>query len=226
MIKKLKINCISNETPSIFERREHVLLGISPFNGYFTEDNITTLIEWGLKEFSEINVFIPDTLPLYNFLALGYSKEKAIYKVKRQANYLRNKVLRSFLNLGYDKKKSENLIINMEFLENNPNYIKIRDYCYTLYDNNVIFRNKCLQCTEWILQGYSQQLNHNNTSDSKLAVNYLLKEMPLFLNTPIILDVPSSIFVYHQTPNLLLDLFSNKLELGSDLNQGFMQLNF
>lgn len=217
------VNCISHNTKEIFAKREHAVLGISPFNGYFTDKRITDLLQWGLQEFRSISVFVPDTLPLYNFLELGYTKEKAHHKSRRQANYLKNKIARSFLALGYSKEDAEKLVIDMQYLESNKSYVELKDLCYSSYENNQIFRQKCLASTSWILKEYSED---NSRGNFEIAVNYLLKEMPMFLDSPSILNVSSSVFIYHQTPGIITDLFNNGLSLSSKVNQGFIELNF
>ena len=67
-VAPLSLNC-----ENLLKRREHVLLGISPFNSYYCEFRITKLIEWARDNFKNFHIFVPDTLPYYNFLALGYS---------------------------------------------------------------------------------------------------------------------------------------------------------
>lgn len=217
-------NFVSANSQKIYQKKEHVLLGISPFNSYFSEENIFNLIKWASDNFSRFHVFIPDTLPMYTFLALGYTKEKSIKKAKRQAAYLKNKVNRVFKKMGYSDEFALHLLIDMAFLERNPIYINLKNLCYRLYEKNVIFRDQCNLSTEWVLKGHHA---HMDSLDPQLAVHYILHEMPLFCDTPSILDTSSSIFVYHQIPKLLNFLYTNYTDNAflSSL-QGFMEVVF
>jgi len=79
----------------ILKSRQHALLGISPFNSYYIEDSIRELVMWANQSFDDFNLFIPDTLPVHNFIAMGYDIGKAVKKTKKQISYLRKNALRS-----------------------------------------------------------------------------------------------------------------------------------
>ncbi|MFJ9011657.1 tRNA-dependent cyclodipeptide synthase [Streptomyces canus] len=59
----------------------------------------------------------------------------------------------------------------------------------------------------------------------RLAVRYFLAEMPLFLDTPRIANVTSSVFCYHQVPNFLDELFHRRLTLRPADGQGYVRLS-
>ena len=95
-----------NETPvserckEILEKREHVLIGISPLNSYYSEERITKLIHWGHTGFKSFHILTADTLSHYNFLAIGYPLNKAKKKTRQNWNSLRNKIARAFQSIG------------------------------------------------------------------------------------------------------------------------------
>ncbi len=215
---------ISPLSEEIFSKKEHILLGISPFNSYFSEEMIGYWIKWAQKTFTSFNIFVPDTLPVHTFIALGYSEAKAKSKAKRQASYLKNKISRALLKLGFSTQDLNNLLIDMNFLEANESYNRLKEKCYSLYKDNLEFRNECDQCTGWVLNGHpAKELKEEHLN---IAVRYILDEMPLFLNTPSILNKSSSIFSYHQTPQLLNYLYTNHMENEYvALNQGYLELS-
>lgn len=221
---KITPTLISSLSKELYTKKEHVLLGISPFNSYFSEEMISYWIQWAEKNFSSFNIFIPGTLPIYTFIALGYDLEKAKNKAKRQAVYLRNKVLRAFSKCGFTHTQADNLIIDMGFLEKNESYTRLKEKCYFLYTTNPNFKNECDKCTEWVLNGHTN--NSLNTAKANIAVRYILDEMPLFMDTPSILNTTSSLFSYHQTPQFMNYLYTNQIENEFiALNQGFMELS-
>lgn len=222
-----RIQCCSQNCQYIFESKEHILLGISPFNSYYNEINISLLLKWASETFQQFHVFSPDTLPIYNFLALGYGKEKAQKKASKQARYLKNKIVRAFESLGFSKENANALIIDMSNLEQNSVYQKHKNECFNLFENDLHFRTDCFEATEWILSGY--QAPSNREADKQIAIRYLLEEMPLFLDTPSILNLNSSMFCYHQTPAFIKNLYTNTNCNRSSilsLQQGFIEVRF
>lgn len=113
-----------------------MLLGISPFNSYFSEEIIGHWIQWAHSTFSSFHIFIPDTLPIYTFLALGYDEAKAQNKTKRQAAYLKNKVARALERCQLKELDVTQLIIDMDYLENNPAYLELKEQCYARRESN------------------------------------------------------------------------------------------
>lgn len=182
--------------------KEHAVVGVSPFVSYFTEKNIINVIKYTASNFEKFNVFIPDTLPIYNFLSIGYSFEEAKSKTKRQFNYLRNKVFKSFQYLGYDFNYIGNSLIVMDDLFNNKYYINLIDKFFNLYNINEEFKNECDQFSLDVLSG---------SHDINIAVKYLLYEMPLFMNSPEIFGVKSSTFIYYNTPKFIKYIFNKKI---------------
>ena len=209
---------------ALYQKKEHVLLGISPFNSYFSEEMIGHWIQWAQTTFLSFHIFIPDTLPIYTFLALGYDELKAKRKAKNQASYLKNKVARALLQCQLDDLDANKLIIDMYYLENNEAYMELKKTCYALYNDHSEFQKECDQCTGLVLNGHAVKDSH--IANSKIAVQYILNEMPLFMNTPAILNIPSSLFSYHQTPPFINYLYTdhskNKFVA---LNQGYIELS-
>lgn len=219
------VNLCSQNCESIYEFREHVLLGISPFNSYYSEENITALVRWASETFKHFHIFIPDTLPEYNFIALGYAEEKAKKKSLKQARYLKNKIIRAFKSLGFSNDYANHLIIDMEKLQQNEFYQKHRDVCFNLFENDLDFRKDCLEATEWTLNSY--QVTLKRSPEKQIAVHYLLEEMLLFLDTPSILNVNSSLFCYHQTPLFIKKLYTSyRKSTILSLQQGFIEIQF
>ena len=218
-----KENCVSFNCQQIYIQKEHALLGISPFNSYFSEKNILDLIHWTIKNFQSFNIFIPDTLPIYTFLALGYEESKAIKKTKRQIAYLRNKIFRALAEAGFSIKEAEKLIIDISSLEQNKSYMNLRNNCYELYHSDLDFQFECNQCTSWVLSGYN--VNLNELKDKYIAIRYLLDEIPLFVNSPAILNINTSMFIYHQTPAFINYLYNHSACDIVSKNQGFIHVS-
>jgi cyclo(L-tyrosyl-L-tyrosyl) synthase len=215
--------CVSQNCKKIYLDKQHALLGISPFNSYFSEQNILLLTKWASTNFQTFNIFVPDTLPIYTFLALGYEERRAINKTKRQASYLNNKIHKALISLGYSNEEIEKLLINISHLKNNRNYVDIKDKCYDLYNNDMHFQKECNLATSWVLSGHEKNLN--DLEHKHIAIRYLLDEMPLFINTPQILNLETSMFVYHQLPEFINYLYNTASYNILSKNQGFIQVS-
>lgn len=208
----------------ISKTKDHAVIGISPFNSYYSETKIALLIKWAFEAFNNFHIFIPDTLPIYNFLALGYEKDKAEKKTYKQTRYLKNKIIRAGVSIGFSEENIHSRIIDINKLESNTSFTHNKILCYELFEKDHIFREECLIATQWILNGYETS---EKDIDKEIAVRYLLDEMPLFINTPSILDVPSSVFCYHQTPNFIKTLYNNSNRAPFlSLQQGFVEVSF
>jgi len=76
------------ETSSeLLKKGEHALIGISPFNGYFTYERINFIVKWASVNFENFTIFYPDTLSKHT-LYHKYTKKDLDKKVKHADNNL------------------------------------------------------------------------------------------------------------------------------------------
>ena len=99
-IHNVKLTFASKRTRDIYNKRQHAFVGLSPFNSYYSTENITDIMAWTIDTFSSFNIFIPTNLSVYTLLAMGYELDKAEKKVRRQDKYLYNKLVRACNTLG------------------------------------------------------------------------------------------------------------------------------
>lgn len=214
--------CSSLRCKQIFALHDHALLGISPFNSYYSEENIKGLLGWARSNFSSFHIFIPDTLPIHTFVALGYDESKAEKKTKKQVSYLMNKTHRALSHIGFSGEESQRKIITVSSMELNAQYIKLKQFCYDLYNSNIAFQNECIKCIHFILN--SQNMASCKPEQYKIAIRYLLDEMPFFIDTPSILGVSISMFIYHQIPGFIDYLHNHMSKKITSISQGFMKV--
>lgn len=187
---------------------DQCILGISPFNSRFSVDYIQILYQCSIKHFKNICFYIPDEPAVYSFLALSYENNIAKKRVKRQCNYLKNKIFRALGELGLSRNDVSEKILTHSFLKLNKDYTTMKDIVYSLYLNNHSFRSGCLETT---MQSFNSQKQYVNPpiDFAQIAVNYFLLELPVFINGSKILNVDSCNFCYHSCPNLLEKMFLN-----------------
>ena len=128
------INIINFDTKSqnIYEKKEYVLLGISPCNGYYTEEKIANLIQWAKVNFQGFYIFLADELSYFNFKGIGYTEEQAICATKKEDRLLLNKTTRALKKIGF----SSNKIILHKDLKNQKEYQELyQKYTKALFNN-------------------------------------------------------------------------------------------
>lgn len=55
----------------IFQRREHICLGISPFNSYFKRTRSTQMCHWAAREIRNVQFHLPDGPSTFTLQAKG-----------------------------------------------------------------------------------------------------------------------------------------------------------
>jgi len=218
----MKETPVSSRCAEILESREHVLLGISPLNSYYSEEKINELLCWARDNFKSFHVLTSDTIFKQNFLALGYDEKKATAKTRLNWNALRNKILRAFSNIGYNEQECQEKIIALSGkLPDGSLFNAIREACTKRYKHDLEFKQKCLSSSKEVIKNYSADVND---AMLEVAAVYLLEEMPFYLDTPSMLDVPTSLMVYHKAIPFFTDLYKDRAEYLVSNNQGHLIL--
>jgi cyclo(L-tyrosyl-L-tyrosyl) synthase len=223
-VKSIKF--VNDLSKKLFDLKEHALFGISPFNSYYTEDNLKKLFSWGLSNFKEISVCIPDGASTYTLQALGYPKDKADRKTKRHDNNLRNKAIKALVanNLSEYEAKSKMLFFS-DLAQNNKKYMEFCKLYEQMYENDKNFREGCLLTSKYVLSTKDNSACVDETV-LNLAIKYFLAELPLYLNTTDILNVNSSLFVYKDLPTDFVNKIYNNGPFSSllSLKQGYLAI--
>lgn len=218
------VNPVTDNCRRILEKRRHVLIGVSPFNSYFSEARLRELAAWARETFESMHLFIPDVPTTYTLLALGYSHKEATWKARRQVRYVLNKIERALEAVGLARENATKVILNWQKLDANARYHTLLEKATQAYEHDRSFRNDCRDAAWWVLEKRLGQPTERTTVNLDLAAKYLLSEMPLFVDTPGILDKESSLFAYHQCPQLLERLYQGHYHLRVSNNQGFVRV--
>ena len=205
-----------------FALREHCCFGISPFNSYFSEERIRELAIWGLREFKSMHFFIPDIPAVYTLEAQGYSREKAEWKARRQAQYLKNKIHRALSGLALSTERIYEMILDWERLSATKRYVELHEEVLQIFEDDLAFRAHCLEASRWVLTQKVDTSEILTDAALELAVKYFLAEIPLFADTLGIVGKTSSVFCYHQRVNFLEKFYQRKLALVPQEHQGFV----
>jgi cyclo(L-tyrosyl-L-tyrosyl) synthase len=213
---------LTDNSRTILEQRTHVLIGVSPFNSYFSEARLRELAAWGRENFEAMHLFIPDFPTTYTLLALGYSSKEANWKVRRQARYVINKAGRALEAVGFSRENAANIVLTWEKVAANARYQALLKEAGDVYESDAVFRKDCQDTAWWVLEKRLGNTTTRANVNLELAAKYLLSEMPLFVDTPGILGMKSSLFAYHQCPSLLERLYRGQYRHRAADNQGFV----
>lgn len=217
----MKTTYASSISEIVFKKGDAVVLGISPFNSYFSESAIAKLYDWSLSRFKNIWIFVPDAPTKFTLMALGYEENQAIKKSRRQCKYLFNKIEKAV-----DLQSKAVTLVNSEWLSSSVMYQKKLSLIYQLFDSNKSFREECLQCSRLIMSNYSHKVNEINDHTLLVAVNYLLAELPIFTASTDIFDEKSAVFCYHNNPPFIQRLFKDNLFGLVNNKQGLVTVTF
>lgn len=227
-MSEMKINCIPSNFDSIYQKREHLCLGISPFNSYFSEAKLCELAAFGKAEFKMFHFFIPDVPSVYTLEALGYPAEKAEWKARRQCQYLSNKAHKALRSIGISEIDCEKHILNWERVNQSKTFQTLHAHLKQEFESSNEFRLACIDASRWVLEKRVEDVSQLSPTALELATKYLLAELPLFLDTPgILADLPgpriqASLFGYHQCIPFFENLFNNVFSVKVATRQGFL----
>ncbi len=182
---------------------ECAIIGISPFNSYFSETKIHQLINWAKENFKDYYLFVPDEPSKFTLMALGYDEARATKKMKKQKNWYNNKIKRVINEIENSDKAFENKVLNWKKLSSNQRYNIVHQSYHELFKNDHFFATECLSATKWVL-------NNKGITDQKalhLGVNYFISELPLFFNANLVVGKKATTFVYSSAPELVKNTY-------------------
>lgn len=201
----------------LWERGAAALIGISPFNSYFDEHRIRQLLEFCGQAGRAVFLFVPDEVTRYTLEAKGYETSRALKKMNRQVQYLRNKIVRAANGSG-----SAPIVFDCAELSKRHEYVRRHLELERRFESDPSFRQGCLDTTRWVLAATpSDQINEQA---ALLGVRYLLAELPMFLHAPEIIGRNEVVFVYHQCPAFVADLYRGRYGDGASTGQGFVEV--
>lgn len=204
------------------ESGRHVCIGVSPFNSHFSVERITALARWAMSGFERFHFFIPDRAAAYTLEAVGYDPDRARAKARRQGQYVVNKVCRALGDLGV--ADPERHVLDGAALAENAAYQRLLAHAHDLFATDEAFADRCLDATRWVLDRRLPDGEVPTEDQLRCAVRYFLAELSLFVDTPAIAGVESSVFAYHQRVKFLESLYSRELTWRPRPDQGFVLL--
>ncbi|MCC3769050.1 tRNA-dependent cyclodipeptide synthase [Streptomyces sp. UNOC14_S4] len=202
----------------VWERRQHVVFGISPGNSYFHVARLTELLGWLCAEFARVDVVIPDSALEHTYRALGYDPQRAAKKARGEINVLCNRVARAWESGGGPRPTDG--LHRMSELESNDVYREKLAECERALDEDSALWDTCADMSREVLaaRGYDGPLTVERI---ERAMRYLVAELPFFLASADIFGAPSSLNFYHRPLPLAELVFAGKSLLQASPRQAY-----
>lgn len=223
-VNTMEVRAVSDNSLRLLRNAAHVVLGISPFNSYFSEELIRDWVAWGRATFKEMHIFVPDVPTEYTLRAAGYSEAEAIRKARRQARYLLNKVGRALEAVDVPKDSADDLILTWDRLSSIPRYQELLEEATAAYRADAELQHDIRAEALCVLKGRAEPLARLSPENLDVAAQYFLCEMPLFVDTPTILRQESSVFAYRECGPMLEKLYGGRYHYRVSERQGFVVL--
>jgi cyclo(L-tyrosyl-L-tyrosyl) synthase len=211
---------LSSECATVLRHSEHVCIGVSPFNSYFSTERLASLARWAYDGFESFHFFVPDEITAYTFEALGYPTSRAQQKAHRQARYTHNKIQTALA--AASLPNPGDYVLGMQQLNANPRYLELCEQVHRLFADSESFREACLDATRWVLDGKLPAGRAAEPEQLSLGARYFLAELPLFAGSGYIVGARNSLFAYHQRVRFLERFFDRELEWTPRPGQGFL----
>lgn len=213
----------SENCSRVIAMKQHIMIGISPFNSKFSEKYITKLIYWGAKKFKSIDILLPDIeSAMLLILASGATKAKAERKTKKELNRIR-RILYNIQSFHHLEKLFR--ILDFSQYKQNENYKTLKSKAINLYKQNQEFSALCAKMSNQAVGhraksvGLStEEITRFETTD--ISIEYIFDEIPFYVNTPSLLNIESSVLAYHREWPIGELLLSGKSPLYVDKQQG------
>ncbi|WP_233415460.1 tRNA-dependent cyclodipeptide synthase [Streptomyces sp. N35] len=193
-------------------------LCVSPGNSYFSAQRIQDLALWGLALFRRVDFVYTDLHVAEMYEAFGYAPDDARRKFVKNLRGVRAKVNNAVEALDPEGRRLR--AQPMSSFTDNPAYREIHSHLQGRLAHDADFRATCDALVDTFLSDKVLDGKQATPHQREVCLEYVCAEAPLFLDTPAILGVPSSLNCYHQLLPMAELLYSRGHGLRASRNQG------
>ncbi|WP_217143779.1 tRNA-dependent cyclodipeptide synthase [Streptomyces sp. AC627_RSS907] len=177
----------------LLQRGEHALIGVSPGNGYFTQDRLAGLLDWAQQRFDRVDIVYTDLHLSCLHEANGCSPDHAQARAKRSVKDTLRRLRRAVERLPSADKVHLQALSACTAL---PGYQSARQHLDHALETDQRFANACDTHVRHLL-GPERPATSATMARYQAALAYLRAELPLLLRSPEVFGVPSSVCCYH-----------------------------
>jgi cyclo(L-tyrosyl-L-tyrosyl) synthase len=213
----------SERCAGLVDAGHHVFLGISPGNGYFSEDRLVALLRWAAVRFTRVEIAHPDPGTVARtYLGRGYEPPHARARARRDVRQTANRISRAVTAVRIDPARLR--VARFSDFYDTPAYRAALERVTRAHQEQPAFHATCTRMVTGVLRA-TMPTDWTPTADQlTVGAEYLDRELPFLLDTPAILGVPASVFAYRATPALAGFLYGPDAPLPAADTQGFVTL--
>ncbi|MGV9456073.1 tRNA-dependent cyclodipeptide synthase [Streptomyces sp. NPDC003635] len=194
---------------------DHAVIGVSPGNSYFSARRVLDLARWGMALFDRVDFVYTDLHIAEMYEASGYRPDDARRKAVKNLRGVRAKVRGAVR--AVDPGGTRVRAHAMSDFGANPAYRDLHEHLTARLGTDEEFRTTCEQLVGSFLSGRAEDATE---AQREVCMAYVCAEAPLFLDTPAVLGVPSSLNCYHQLLPMAELLYAPGAGLRASRNQG------
>lgn len=196
----------SPESERLVDRAEHVLLGLSPWNGYYKPRTIEALVGWACGRFATVDVLIPGYEAAHTLTAAGFAAPRAVHRARRAVGQLRAPARRALAQAGV--ADPERHVHTWTRLADRPQYAAARARAEHAYRTDPAVRRSCRTTARGAVR-HAAGIEPTETQIDQ-AVSYPIAELPPVVDGPGLFGTQTSVFVYHRRMDLIEPLITGE----------------
>ncbi|WP_406206577.1 tRNA-dependent cyclodipeptide synthase [Kitasatospora sp. NBC_01560] len=208
----------SGRCEEIWRRGEHLLIGVSPGNSYFSHRRIAELIGWGREFFERIDIVHADLHVEAQYEAFGYTAEHARRRATKEVKATARRIDRGAEEAGRPDG------VRMHALSDfagHPVYRRLHRQALDALRTDPVFREAAEGMARGFLAARMDEGLTPNEPQLAAGLQYIAAELPFFLDTPALLGVASSVSCYHLQLPLTPVLFGRDEGLRAAAGQAY-----
>lgn len=203
----------------IWEDGDHVLIGVSPGNSYFSSERITSLAQWATTRFAQVDFVYADLHVDRMFAAFGYTREHAEKRATKEIKAVRRRILKGVEESG--PPRADIRVRALSEFQANPVYQLLHRRVLHFLETDDEFRKGCEKMALHFVGSKLPEGESITDEQLQICFDYMAAELPFFVDTPSILDVPSSVAAYHVKMPLTDVLYARGGGLRATRNQAY-----
>ncbi|MEV2261716.1 tRNA-dependent cyclodipeptide synthase [Streptomyces anulatus] len=190
-----RVEGVDLHNPRLGERYGTLVLGLSPFNSFYSTQTVADLCQSAARSFSDVHVVLPGAPEsALRYISAGKAPRHAVQRSKRVIHNMRNVARRTLAECGMPDTDAR--VHVMTRFASHPRYQKSRARIESAYRTQRPMREAVHAMTRTAL---ATSLDSDPTpAQIESNTRYIFAEAPLLLDAASMLARPSTLFVYHR----------------------------
>lgn len=169
------------------------MVGLSPFNKFYSTRNIETVIGWAARRFSRVEVLLPGYEVAFGSIAAGRTAHDAVRRTRRTIRGMRAVARRA---LERTTPQADQRIYTWTQLADQQRYCELRTTVERVYHTSNELRQLCIGTARDYLIG---ALGHEPTPEQiELNLGYVRAELPFVIDVPGIMHTDAAMLLYNR----------------------------